>query len=103
MGEIAARLADIAVITSDNPRSENPESIIEDITEGIGKHSSRIIVDSDRTGAIRKALAAAQKGDVVVLAGKGQETYQILASGKIHYDEREIVSKILSEKAGETK
>ena len=100
MGEIAARLSDVAVVTSDNPRSEDPESIIEDITAGIGKHDSKVIVDSDRTGAIRKALETAQKGDVVVLAGKGQETYQILASGKIHYDEREVVAKILSEKAG---
>ncbi len=96
MGEIAARLSDVAVITSDNPRSEDPESIIEDITAGIGKHSSKIIVDSDRTGAITKALECAKEGDVVLLAGKGQETYQILASGKIHYDEREVVAEILS-------
>ena len=98
MGEIGARLSDIAVITSDNPRSEDPEAIIKDITAGIGKHESRIIVDSDRTEAIRKALEAAQEGDIVVLAGKGQETYQILASGKIHYDEREVVAGILFEK-----
>lgn len=100
MGEIAARLSDVAVVTSDNPRSEDPETIIEEIVAGIGKHDSKIIVDSDRTGAIKKALETAQKGDVVVLAGKGQETYQVLASGKIHYDEREVVAKILSEKAG---
>ena len=98
MGEIGARLSDIAVITSDNPRSEDPEAIIKDIIAGIGKHESRIIVDSDRTQAIRKALEAAQEGDIVVLAGKGQETYQILASGKIHYDEREVVAGILSGK-----
>lgn len=103
MGKIAVELSDVAVITSDNPRSEDPESIIEDITAGIGKHSAKVIVDSDRTGAIEKALECAQAGDIVVLAGKGQETYQILASGKIHYDEREIVAKILSEKAGENK
>ena len=99
MGDIAARLADVAVVTSDNPRSEDPETIIEDITAGIGKHDSKVIVDSDRTGAIRKALEAAGEGDIVVLAGKGQETYQILASGKIHYDEREVVAEILAEKA----
>ncbi len=98
MGEIATRLADVAVITSDNPRSEDPESIIEDITAGIGKTNAKVIVDSDRKGAIRKALEAAQAGDIVVLAGKGQETYQILASGKIHFDEREAVAEILSEK-----
>lgn len=99
MGEIATRLSDIAVITSDNPRSEDPETIIEDITAGIGKTSAKVIVDSDRKSAIRKALEVARKGDVVVLAGKGQETYQILASGKIHFDEREVVAQILSEKA----
>ncbi len=99
MGEIAAKLSDVTVITSDNPRSEDPESIIEDITAGIGKSYAKVIVDSDRKGAIRKALEAAQAGDVVVLAGKGQETYQILASGKIHFDEREVVAEILSEKA----
>ncbi len=99
MGEIAARLSDITVITSDNPRSEDPQSIIEDITAGIGKSYAKVIVDSDRKGAIRKALEAAQAGDIVVLAGKGQETYQILASGKIHFDEREAVAEILSEKA----
>ncbi len=103
MGKIAVELSDVAVITSDNPRSEDPESIIEDITAGIGKHSAKVIVDSDRTGAIAKALECAQAGDIVVLAGKGQETYQILASGKIHYDEREVVAKILSEKAVESK
>ncbi len=103
MGEIAVRMADVAVITSDNPRSEDPETIIEDITAGLGRHGARVIVDSDRTGAIKKALESAQAGDIVVLAGKGQETYQILASGKIHYDEREVVAQILSEKAVEGK
>ena len=99
MGEIAAALSDVAVITSDNPRSEDPEAIIEDITAGIGKGGAKIIVDSDRKSAIKKALESAGEGDVVVLAGKGQETYQILASGKIHFDEREEVAQILSEKA----
>ncbi len=101
MGEIATRLSDVAVVTSDNPRSENPETIIEDITAGIVKPEAKVIVDGDRKSAIRKALECAQKGDIVVLAGKGQETYQILASGKIHFDEREVVAEILSEKAGE--
>ena len=99
MGDIAARLSDVAVVTSDNPRSEDPETIIEEIVAGISRRDSKIIVDSDRKSAIAKALETAQRGDVVVLAGKGQETYQILASGKIHFDEREVVAKILSEKA----
>ena len=100
MGEIGSRLADIAVITSDNPRSEDPQAIIDDIMVGVVKHGAKIIVEPDRTKAIAKALSAAKAGDVIVLAGKGHETYQILASGKIHYDEREIVAKILSEKTG---
>ena len=103
MGEIAVKMADVAVVTSDNPRSEDPESIIEDITAGISRGNAKVIVDSDRTNAIEKALEAAKEGDIVVLAGKGQETYQILASGKIHFDEREVVAKILSEKAAENK
>ncbi len=103
MGEIAVKMADVAVVTSDNPRSEDPESIIEDITAGISRGNAKVIVDSDRTSAIEKALEAAKEGDIVVLAGKGQETYQILASGKIHFDEREVVAKILSEKAAENK
>lgn len=98
MGRIGAELSDIAVITSDNPRSEDPDEIIRDILAGITKHSSKIIVESNRTEAIRKALDSAKENDVIVLAGKGHETYQILSTGKIHYDEREVVAKILSEK-----
>lgn len=95
MGEIAAHLSDVAVITSDNPRSEDPDAIIADITDGVKKHISKIVVEPDRKKAIAKALSMANEGDMVVLAGKGQETYQILASGKIHFDEREVVAEIL--------
>lgn len=97
MGDIAARLSDVAVITSDNPRSEDPDAIIADIVDGVKKHVSKVVVESDRKKAIAKALSMAHEGDIVVLAGKGQETYQILASGKIHFDEREVVAEILSE------
>ena len=96
MGGIAAKLSDVAVITSDNPRSEDPDAIIADICEGVKKHISKIVVERDRKKAIAKALSMANEGDIVVLAGKGQETYQILASGKIHFDEREVVAEILS-------
>ncbi len=96
MGEIGANLADIAVITSDNPRSEDPSAIIDDILAGISKkHNAKIIVEPDRTEAIAKAMSAASEGDVILLAGKGHETYQILPTGKIHYDEREIISNLL--------
>ena len=97
MGDIAAQLSDIAVVTSDNPRSENPDAIIDDILEGVKKHISKIVVEPDRRKAIAKALSMAHEGDIVVLAGKGQETYQILADGKIHFDEREVVAEILAE------
>ncbi|MBQ6543938.1 MAG: UDP-N-acetylmuramyl-tripeptide synthetase, partial [Clostridia bacterium] len=96
MGEIGTAHADIAVITSDNPRSEDPQAIIDDILAGVPKHKhAKVIVEADRTAAIAKALSAAQENDVVILAGKGHETYQILSTGKIHYDEREIIANIL--------
>lgn len=93
MGSIASRLSDICIVTSDNPRSEDPEAIIADIMEGIT--SGRRYVEPDRKKATALALAKARAGDVIVLAGKGHETYQILNTGKIHYDEREIVKEIL--------
>ena len=98
MGKIAGDLSDIAVVTSDNPRSENPSLIIEDILEGMKDCKAQIEVVEDRTQAIKKAMSLANAGDVVLLAGKGHETYQILNSGKIHYDEREIVKAILEGK-----
>ena len=99
MGEIGTNLSDIAVITSDNPRTEDPVAIIDEILTGVEHHrNKKIIVEPDRTAAIRKALETAQSGDAVVLAGKGHETYQILSTGKIHYDEREVVAQILAEK-----
>jgi len=94
MGEIAAQGSDIAVITSDNPRTEDPQAIIEDILAGV-KNKSKIVVESDRRKAIALALHKAKPGDVVLLAGKGQETRQILATGEIDFDEREIVKQIL--------
>lgn len=96
MGEIVGNMADVAVVTSDNPRSEDPQMIIEDILAGMEKSKAKIHVECDRTKAIEKALSIAKKDDVVLLAGKGHETYQILNTGKIHYDEREIVKEILS-------
>lgn len=95
MGEIVGNLADVAVVTSDNPRTENPDAIIEDILAGMHNCKAKIKVITDRTEAIRYALSIAKKGDVVLLAGKGHETYQILKTGKIHYDEREVVAQIL--------
>ena len=95
MGKIVGDLADVAVVTSDNPRSENPDSIVQDILAGMDTCKAKIKAITDRTEAIRYALSIAKAGDVVLLAGKGHETYQILNTGKIHYDEREVVAQIL--------
>ncbi len=100
MGEIGARIADIAIITSDNPRTEDPEAIIADITPGADKAGSPYEVVVDRIAAIRRAMEIAGKDDVIVLAGKGHETYQEIHGIKHHMDEREIVADILKEKRG---
>lgn len=95
MGEIAAIYSDICIVTSDNPRSEEPMRIIEDILPGVRKVNSSYTVVENRRNAIETALMEARAGDVVILAGKGHETYQILKDRIIHFDEREIVSEIL--------
>ena len=87
MGRAATQLADWTVITSDNPRTEDPEAIIAGIVAGATE--GRYEVEPDRRSAIRRALAQAQPGDVVVIAGKGHETYQILGDRTIHFDDRE--------------
>jgi UDP-N-acetylmuramoyl-L-alanyl-D-glutamate--2,6-diaminopimelate ligase len=89
MGEIAARLADMAIATSDNPRTEDPERILDDIEAGMtGKPHYRIV---DRRAAIGQALELAREGDTILLAGKGHETYQVVGTTKEPFDEREIV------------
>ncbi len=95
MGRIAAQGCDVCVVTSDNPRSEEPMDIINDILAGMdGKHKYRVI--PDRREAIAWAVQNAQKDDIIVLMGKGQETYQEIRGQKIHLDEREEVAKALS-------
>ena len=88
MGKIVAELADLAVVTSDNPRTEDPERILQDILEGI-PDSVKPMVICDRAVAIRTAIEEAQPGDGVLIAGKGHEDYQILGTEKIHFDDRE--------------
>ena len=100
MGRIGAELSDIAIITSDNPRTEDPEAIIRDITPGADEAGKPYEVVVDRIEAIRHAMELAKKDDIIVLAGKGHETYQEIMGVKHHMDEREIVAEILEEKKG---
>ncbi len=95
MGKIAAELSDFVVVTSDNPRSEEPMAIIEDILVGLQGTKTPHTVIENRVEAIRWAIANAQAGDTVLLAGKGHETYQILSTGTIHLDEREVIAEAL--------
>ena len=97
MGAISGKIAAYTIITSDNPRTEDPETIVKEIEEGIKKTSNRYECIVDRTEAIRKAIKMANKNDIVVLAGKGHETYQEINHEKHHYDEREIISQIIDE------
>lgn len=94
MGEIAESLADEVVVTSDNPRTENPQEIITDILAGI-KRMKGVRVEADRASAIHLAIGEASVNDVVLVAGKGHETYQILADKTIHFDDREVVRSAL--------
>ncbi|MFZ7131104.1 MAG: UDP-N-acetylmuramoyl-L-alanyl-D-glutamate--2,6-diaminopimelate ligase [Eubacteriales bacterium] len=95
MGKIAGELTDYCIITSDNPRSENPNKIIEDILVGIKETSSAFVVIPDRYKAIKYALKFAKDNDLILLAGKGHETYQILKDKIITFDEKEIIKEIL--------
>ncbi len=97
MGRIGVELADIAVITSDNPRTEAPMDIIADILEGVSKEKENYIVIEDRRKAIQYAMDIGQKDDMIVLAGKGHETYQEINGVKHHLDEREEVAAYLME------
>ena len=97
MGAISGKIATYTIITSDNPRTEKPEEIIKEIEEGIKKTNARYECIVDRTEAIRKAIKMANKNDIIVLAGKGHETYQEINHEKRHYDEREIIKEIIDE------
>jgi UDP-N-acetylmuramoyl-L-alanyl-D-glutamate--2,6-diaminopimelate ligase len=95
MGEIGARIADIAVITSDNPRTEVPMAIIADIMAGITDRKNCVVIEN-RVEAIHHAMDIAKKDDIIILAGKGHETYQEIHGVKHHLDEREVVAEYLS-------
>ena len=98
MGAIASGMSDICVVTSDNPRTEDPQRIIEDIRAGMQGGGANTFTEPDRRKAIELALSQAKRGDFVVVAGKGHETYQIFKDRTIHFDDREVVREWLEEK-----
>jgi len=93
MGKVVSELSDYCVITNDNPRSEDPVKIIKDIKRGIIKNNFCVI--QDRANAIRKSLTLASSGDIVLIAGKGHENYQILKDSETHFDDREVAKRCL--------
>lgn len=97
MGEVSSRLSDLTIVTSDNPRFEDPQAIIDDILEGVRKHSGKYVVEIDRKDAIRYALLHAEDGDVVILAGKGHEDYQEIKGVKYPMDERDLIRQLMEE------
>ncbi|MBQ3080631.1 MAG: UDP-N-acetylmuramoyl-L-alanyl-D-glutamate--2,6-diaminopimelate ligase [Clostridia bacterium] len=100
MGRIGGELADLSIITSDNPRNEDPNEIISQITEGIRETKGEYVIIENRREAIRHALTIAEKNDTVVLAGKGHETYQEIMGEKQPFDEKVIVQELLDEIMG---
>ena len=94
MGSAVSRMADFAIITNDNPRGEDPAGIIEDIRRGINKKNYCVI--PEREQAIKKSLELAKRGDIVLVAGKGHEDYQIINGKKFHFDDREVIRECLS-------
>lgn len=104
MGEAAGNLSDMVVLTSDNPRSEDPLRIINDVLVGLQKAGKKYRVEADRGKAIEIALEEAQPGDIVLLAGKGHETYQVLKEGTIDFDDRRVARQMLRQRGyGSTK
>ena len=96
MGRIAAFYSDVVIITNDNPRHENPTEIIDDILKGTEDTKTPVYIIENRKKAIEYALQKAQKNDIILLAGKGHETYQIIGDEKISFDERKTVAELLS-------
>ncbi|MCK6554024.1 UDP-N-acetylmuramoyl-L-alanyl-D-glutamate--2,6-diaminopimelate ligase [Candidatus Binatia bacterium] len=99
MGEIAARASDLVFVTSDNPRSEDPEAIVAEILAGarrVPNAGNRVRSDVDRARAIAAAIDAAEPGDLVLIAGKGHETYQLFAGRRVHFDDREVARAALA-------
>ena len=98
MGEISGRLSDLSILTSDNPRQEDPLKIISDVVVGMQRSGGKYMIEPDRAKAIRLAIEEARAGDIVLLAGKGHEDYQVFADHTIHFDDREEARKALTDR-----
>jgi UDP-N-acetylmuramoyl-L-alanyl-D-glutamate--2,6-diaminopimelate ligase len=98
MGRISEKVADYSIVTSDNPRTENPERIIDDILKGLPNESNKYSIQPDREAAIRQAIKMAKKGDTVIIAGKGHETYQIIGTEVTHFNDYEKAIEALKER-----
>ncbi len=96
MGRMATDLSDIVIVTTDNPRTEDPDEIIKEILMGTVGSKAEVVSITDRSDAIAYALKTAKAGDTILLAGKGHETYQVIGKERVHYDEREVVADVLS-------
>jgi len=96
MGRVAGENSDVVFITSDNPRTEDPVKIISEIEAGVKESGAEYFAVSDRREAINRAIAIAKPADVVIIAGKGHETYQIIGNDKFHFDDREVAADMIS-------
>ena len=97
MGEIVGRMADFSILTSDNPRSEDPMTILAAVEDGMKRTDGEYVVIENRREAIRYALEMGREGDVIILAGKGNETYQEIMGVKYPFDEKVVVQELLDE------
>jgi UDP-N-acetylmuramoyl-L-alanyl-D-glutamate--2,6-diaminopimelate ligase len=98
MGEVAGRLSDLTILSSDNPKTEDPLKIISDIVVGLQRTHGKYIIEPDREKAIGLAIDEARAGDILLLAGKGHENYQILADRTLEFDDREVALRSLRER-----
>jgi UDP-N-acetylmuramoyl-L-alanyl-D-glutamate--2,6-diaminopimelate ligase len=99
MGKVVQSLSDLAIVTSDNPRFENLQQIFDDILSGMKKDETVTVIE-DREEAIKKSIELANEGDVVLIAGKGHETYQIVKNQRIPFDDKKVAEKYLQERFG---
>jgi UDP-N-acetylmuramoyl-L-alanyl-D-glutamate--2,6-diaminopimelate ligase len=95
MGQAAGEKSDLVILTSDNPRSEDPLDIMNDALVGLRRYDTPHLIEPDRATAIQRAIENAKPGDVLILAGKGHETYQVLKNGTIPFDDREVARQLL--------